>query len=71
MRLHDLPAMSTDRPNRPYWTEAEVTQYLPIKRITLRHWRLKGEGPPYYKLGGRIAYKVTELDTWIEANKVG
>ena len=31
---------------------------------TLENWRGKNEGPPYYKIGGKVLYKITEMETY-------
>jgi predicted DNA-binding transcriptional regulator AlpA len=31
---------------------------------TLANWRSTGDGPRYVKIGGRVAYKVTEVEEW-------
>ena len=35
----------------------------------IRARRRPGDGPPYYKLGGRIYYRVPELMTWLRSNR--
>ena len=42
---------------------AEVTR-RPID--TLRYWRHIGTGPPSFKLGGRVVYRESDLEAWIE-----
>ncbi|WP_348540494.1 helix-turn-helix domain-containing protein [Shimia sp. R9_3] len=39
-------------------------------REKLAQWRHKGQGPAYYKLGRKIIYRGSDLNTWIEANRV-
>jgi predicted DNA-binding transcriptional regulator AlpA len=51
---------------RGFLTETEAAPYLGFEPATLRIWRMKGKGPRYFKLGGRIAYKRQDLDEWIE-----
>jgi predicted DNA-binding transcriptional regulator AlpA len=31
---------------------------------TLANWRSYGDGPRFVKLGGRVAYKVTDVEEW-------
>ena len=38
--------------------------------MTLAHWRSEGRGPAYVKLGMRVAYRGSDLNTWIEANTI-
>lgn len=51
--------------------EREAAAYLsPIAVRTLQDWRVKGIGPPYSKLGRRVAYDVRDLDAFLAANRV-
>src|SRR3546814_10639467 len=44
-------------------SEREAAAYLgPVTPRTLQDWRIKGMGPAYTKLGGRVAYDVADLD---------
>ena len=38
---------------------------LGLKPQTLRKWRVTGGGPPYVRLGGRVAYRRADVDAWI------
>lgn len=51
--------------------DTELAKRIGISAITLRHWRLRGEGPPYYKLGSRVLYKWSAVEEWLETRKVG
>lgn len=37
-------------------TETDLSEYWGIARQTLRKWRSTGEGPIYFKVGGRVLY---------------
>lgn len=43
-----------------------VSEMTGIPVATLRFWRHKGTGPRSFKLGGRVAYKVADVEAWIE-----
>jgi hypothetical protein len=32
-------------------------------------WRVRGGGPPYYKLGRRVVYDTDELDEWMRSKR--
>ena len=34
---------------------------------TLRYWRHIGYGPKSFKIGGRVVYKLEDVEQWIEA----
>ncbi len=38
---------------------------LGIARQTLARWRVEGKGPPFVKLGGRVAYRAATLNAWL------
>ncbi|MEL7469610.1 MAG: helix-turn-helix domain-containing protein [Pseudomonadota bacterium] len=35
---------------------------------TLEQWRWRGVGPRYLKLGGRVAYRLEDIETWENAH---
>ena len=42
-----------------------AAKYLGLSAKTLAMWKLSGKGPPWVKVGGRIFYFRTDLDTFI------
>src|SRR3546814_5847088 len=47
-------------------SEREAAAYLgPVTPRTLQAWRIKGMGPAYPKLAGRVAYDVADLASFI------
>src|SRR3546814_12716547 len=52
-------------------SEREAADYLgPVTPRTLQDWRIKGMGPAYTKLGGRVAYDGADLDSLIARRRV-
>lgn len=41
-----------------------------IPKRTLMLWREKRRGPDYFRLGGKVFYKVEELKIYFEAGRV-
>ena len=41
---------------------------LHVSQKTLAAWRCKGKGPPYTKVGHRVAYRPKDLGQFIEQN---
>lgn len=35
---------------------------------TLATWRSRGNGPPYVKVGGKVLYRVTDLEAYEKKN---
>jgi len=52
---------------RGYRSEVDAADYMGLAPSTMRAWRVRGRGPRYYKIGGRVFYKQDDLDAWIEA----
>jgi predicted DNA-binding transcriptional regulator AlpA len=58
--------MSTSQKLRP----AEAASFLGFSPSTLAKMRLRGDGPPYSKLGNRIVvYDRNDLEAWVNARK--
>jgi hypothetical protein len=51
-------------------TEREAAAKLYAKTGTLTKWRTRGRGPAYLKLSGKIRYKLSDLEAYIEASRV-
>jgi hypothetical protein len=47
----------------------EVSEVLRTPVETLRYWRHRGEGPPFFRLGARVVCIEDELYAWIEAQR--
>ncbi|WP_354023736.1 helix-turn-helix transcriptional regulator [Conyzicola nivalis] len=48
--------------------------YIGVAQQTLANWRVRGEGPPYAKLGRsrtRIVYRIADLDRYLADHMVG
>jgi predicted DNA-binding transcriptional regulator AlpA len=50
--------------------EIEAARILGLKRQTLANWRGKMKGPKYVKLGGRIVYKISDLEDFLNRNTI-
>lgn len=47
----------------------EVAELTRIPMDTLRFWRQAGRGPKSYKLGRRVVYDASDVQTWMEEQK--
>ncbi|HHA2904285.1 TPA: helix-turn-helix transcriptional regulator [Stenotrophomonas maltophilia] len=45
----------------------EAAKYLGVGISTLDKMRMEGRGPRYLKIGGRVFYRLADLDSYIEA----
>ncbi len=50
----------------PYLTTSEAAAYPRLSKSWLEKARLDGSGPPYSKIGARVIYSVTALDSWLD-----
>jgi hypothetical protein len=44
--------------------------YLSVTRKQLEHWRTRGLGPPFAKVGRLVRYARCDLDAWMAARRV-
>ena len=47
----------------------QVKQRLGISLPTLARWRGAGEGPPFIKMGHRVAYTDSDLEAWLQSQR--
>ena len=56
--------------------EKEAAAYINMTTSFLQRDRCHGvtgnrtPGPPFYRIGRRIFYKISDLDTWLEKHRV-
>ena len=46
-----------------------AAERIGLRPKTLENWRVKGIGPPFYKIGGRVVYADADLDAWLTARR--
>lgn len=51
-------------------TTKEAAAYTHNTPGTLGTWRYLGKGPKYYKVGGKVLYRLSDLDEWINSHAV-
>lgn len=56
-------------PLHQYVDTPQAAAYLGIKVSTMNCWRSRREGPPFCKIGGRVRYRVADLDAWAEGRR--
>lgn len=44
----------------------QLADYLGVPVKTLYDWRWKGEGPPGYRVGRHVRYRVEDVEAWLE-----
>ncbi|WP_295586882.1 helix-turn-helix domain-containing protein [uncultured Lamprocystis sp.] len=46
--------------------EKREAERLGFSVRTLQQWRVKGGGPPYFKLGSAVRYDPVQVDSWLD-----
>ena len=47
------------------WTLQDVSDFLNVPTGTLYQWRVRGEGPPAYKVGRHIRFDPDRVRAWL------
>lgn len=53
-------------PKRAYLGTAEAAQFLGMSTHQLEIWRMKREGPAFYKVGKSVRYAVVDLHAYMD-----
>lgn len=55
-----------------YLDTSQAAHYLGFSKSTLEWWRTLSprRGPDFHKLGGRVRYRISELDAWVNDSRV-
>lgn len=51
-------------------TPEEAGQVLRLSVRQLETWRYLGTGPPYFKVGRAVRYRLADLNTWLTAQRI-
>ena len=54
-------------PDHDLLTIDEAAEIVRAPVATLRYWRHLGTGPQSFRLGRRVVYRASELETWINS----
>lgn len=46
-------------------TPADAAKYIGMSLSWLAQARMRGEGPPYLKIGRSVRYRLADLDSWL------
>ena len=59
----DSPSSGFDRPVR-HLNQVDLARRWNLSPRTLERWRWLRQGPPFLKLGGRICYRVDDVEAF-------
>lgn len=56
-----------------FWSDTQVEEQTggALRTKTLRHWRLVGGGPVYFKVGRRCFYKPEDVEAFLHRDRRG
>lgn len=57
-------------PTDPLYAPPAVAERLDLTVQALALMRHEGNGPTYIKVGRRVRYRMSDVETWLEANTV-
>lgn len=49
----------------------ELARRLGLAPITVQQQRARGDGPPFFRVGRSVRYRVRDVEAWIAARTVG
>lgn len=55
------------REKEEWLTQSELSQVIKAGPVTL--WKLRNEGLPFYRLGGQVRYKLSEVEEFLRRRK--
>ena len=65
-------ATNSDKlPSTKLLSEKEVEKFFGLNFRTLQRERTNGVGIPYHKIGRRVFYRISDIEEFLAANKVG
>jgi phage terminase Nu1 subunit (DNA packaging protein) len=53
-----------------YASEKKTSEATDIPVRCLQNWRVRGGGPPFYKVGRLVRYDLDEVIAWVKARRV-
>jgi excisionase family DNA binding protein len=56
-------------PRHEYMDSRQAAVYLGISANTLNCWRSRREGPPFVKVGGKVRYRLADVDAWADGRR--
>ena len=54
-------------PEKLWLTAREVCDAIAVNPSTMRSWLRRGQGPPHYRVGGRLVrFRRDEVEAWLQ-----
>jgi len=61
---------STPPPAEQHLTLAQLAERLQVTERTIYEWNVTGFGPPYIRAGRMCRYRLSDIETWEQANLI-
>lgn len=61
-----MTTFNTPQVNRQAFNEVELADRWGLSPKTLQRWRVAGVGPQFMRLGGRVLYRVVDIEEYEE-----
>ncbi len=55
--------------SRSFLKETDVARMWGITDRALQAMRLRGDGPPYHKIGRLVRYRLSDLELWLDQRR--
>ena len=52
-----------------FLNQAQLSQRWQVSPRTLERWRWQGEGPAFVKIGGRVVYRLADVESYEAARR--
>ncbi|MEV7087974.1 helix-turn-helix domain-containing protein [Streptomyces sp. NPDC093085] len=60
-----MPEISTSTPLTAFMNLPKAAEYLGVSPNTLYVWRHRRQGPPSFRMGHRVMYRISALNKWV------
>ncbi|MFI0721886.1 helix-turn-helix transcriptional regulator [Streptomyces sp. NPDC021224] len=65
-----MDVRKTSTADTAFLTLDKAALYLGIAPNTLYVWRHRRQGPPSFRMGGRVMYRISALDEWVNEQEL-
>jgi excisionase family DNA binding protein len=56
-------------PDDPFLTAQELSTMLRVSLSTVYRWNWQKSGPPFYKARGRLRYRASDVERWLQERR--
>lgn len=67
VHVPDMNEHNTQATSRRLLSQTELAEYLQVPVRTIEDWRTRSYGPRFIRVGRRVRYRETDVDSWLDA----